>query len=59
MLTEETVNAFMCIETVAGERVDELDAALDELKTLIEKELGGTVEKHILTKDSPEAVIAE
>lgn len=59
MLTEETVNAFMCIETVAGERDDELDAALDELKTLIEKELGGTVEKHILTKDSPEAVIAE
>ena len=59
MLTEDTVNAFMVIETVAGERVDVLDAALDELKTLIEKELGGTVEKHILTKDSPEAVIGE
>ena len=59
MLTEDTVNAFMCIETVAGERDDVLDAALDELKTLIEKELGGIVEKHILTKDSPEAVIAE
>ena len=36
-----------------------LDAALDELKATIEKELGGTVEKHILTKDCPEAVIAE
>ena len=36
-----------------------LDAALDELKALIEKELGGTVEKHILTKDCPEVVIAE
>ena len=59
MLTEDTVNAFMVIETVAGERADVLDAALDELKTLIEKELGGTVEKHILTKDSPEAVIGE
>ena len=59
MLTEDTVNAFMVIETVAGERADVLDAALDELKTLIEKELGGTVEKHILTKDSPEVVIAE
>ena len=59
MLTEDTVNAFMCIETVAGERDDVLDAALDELKALIEKELGGTVEKHILTKDCPEAVIAE
>ena len=59
MLTEDTVNAFMCIETVAGERDDMLDAALDELKAAIEKELGGTVEKHILTKDSPEVVIAE
>ena len=59
MLTEDTVNAFMCIETVAGERDDVLDAALDELKALIEKELGGTVEKHILAKDCPEAVIAE
>ena len=59
MLTEDTVNAFMVIETVAGERADVLDAALDELKTLIEKELGGTVGKHILTKDSPEAVIGE
>ena len=59
MLTEDTVNAFMCIETVSGERDDVLDAALDELKTLIEKELGGTVEKYILTKDCPEVVIAE
>lgn len=59
MLTEDTVNAFMCIETVSGERDDVLDAALDELKTLIEKELGGTVEKYILTKDCPEVIIAE
>ncbi|MGN0721886.1 MAG: B3/4 domain-containing protein [Otoolea sp.] len=59
MLTEDTVNAFMCIETVAGERDDVLDAALDELKSLIERELGGTVEKHILTKECPEVVIAE
>ena len=36
-----------------------LDAALDELKALIEKELGGTVEKHILTKGCPEVTIAE
>ena len=57
MLTEETVNAFMCIETVAGERDDVLDAALEELKTLIEKELGGEVTKHILSKDNPEVVI--
>lgn len=59
MLTEETINAFMCIETVAGERDDVLDAALEELKTLIETELGGEVTKHILSKDNPEAVIWE
>ncbi len=57
MLTEETVNAFMCIETVAGERDDVLDAALEELKVLIENELGGEVTKHILSKDNPEVVI--
>lgn len=57
MLTEETTNAFMCIETVAGERDDVLDAALDELKALIEQELGGEVVKHILSKDCPEVVI--
>jgi len=59
MLTEETTNAFMCIETVAGERDDILDAALDELKSLIEAELGGEVTKHILSKDNPEVVIWE
>lgn len=57
MLSEETTNAFMCIETVAGEKDDVLDAALDELKTLIETELGGKVTKHILSKENPEVVI--
>ena len=57
MLSEETTNAFMCIETVAGEKDDVLDAALDELKTLIEAELGGKVTKHILSKENPEVVI--
>ena len=57
MLSEETTNAFMCIETVAGEKDDVLDAALDELKTLIEIELGGKITKHILSKENPEVVI--
>ena len=57
MLSEETTNAFMCIETVAGEKDDILDAALEELKTLIETELGGKVTKHILSKENPEVVI--
>ena len=58
MLSEETTNAFMCIETVAGERDDVLDIALDELKALIESELGGKVEKHVLSKSNPEVVIS-
>ena len=57
ILSEETTNAFMCIETVAGEKDDVLDAALEELKSLIETELGGKVTKHILSKENPEVVI--
>lgn len=57
MLSEETTNAFMCIETVAVEKDDILEAALEELKTLIETELGGKVTKHILSKENPEVVI--
>ena len=59
MLTEETRNAFMIIETVAGERAEVLDLALDELKTMIEDELGGTVTKHIASAAEPEVVIEE
>ena len=57
MLSEETKNAFMCIETVEGEKDDVIEIALDELKLLIEKELGGSVEKHILSKENREVVI--
>ena len=59
MLTEDTTNAFMIIETVAGERADVLDAALEEMKAMIEAELGGTVTKHIASAENPEIVIAE
>lgn len=59
MLTEDTENAFMCIETVSGERQEELEAALSDLKAMIEKELGGKVEKHILSGEFPEVVISE
>ncbi len=63
MLTEDVTNAFMIIETT-GEAFDEsahdrLAEALDFLKAKIETELGGTVEKHILSKDNTQVVIAE
>lgn len=59
MLTEETKNAFMIIETTGAEAEDNLDAALDELKALIEENLGGEISKHIASKESPEVVIEE
>lgn len=59
MLEEDTVNAFMCLETVDGKSTENLNAALDELKEMIEKELGGTVVKHVLNKEHQEVVIAE
>ena len=59
MLEEDTTNAFMIIETVAGERDDVMDEALDELKTMIETELGGTVTKHIASAENPEVIICK
>lgn len=57
MLEEDTVNAFMCIETIDGKSSENLNAAIDELKTMIENELGGTVERYILNKENSETVI--
>lgn len=59
MLTEDTKNAFMIIETVDGNSSENLNAALDEMKVLIEKELGAAVTKHIVNKANPEMVICE
>ena len=59
MLTEGTTNAFMIIETVAGERDDVMDQALEEMKAMIEQELGGTVTKHIADAANPEVIIED
>ena len=59
MLTEDTTNAFMIIETVAGERDDVMDQALEEMKAMIESELGGTVTKHMADAAHPEVVIED
>ena len=59
MLQEETTNAFMIIENVGGEIDGVMEDAMDELKQLIETELGGTVTKKIASGDAPEVVICE
>ena len=60
MLTEDTVNAFMCIETVSEEDVPRMLEAQAALKQLIEEELcgpEGSVTAYVLDRDHREVVI--
>ena len=57
MLTEDTVNAFMIIEAHDAESAANMDAALEELKSIIETDLGGEVTKALATADNPEVDI--
>ncbi|MDO4176017.1 MAG: B3/4 domain-containing protein [Bacillota bacterium] len=59
MLTEDTVNAFMIIEAHNEESAENMEAALEELKSIIEKDLGGRVSKHLATATDPEVTIEE
>ncbi len=59
MLTEDTVNAFMIIEAHNAESAANMDEALEELRSMIETELGGSVEKSLATADNPEVIIEE
>ncbi|MCI8608483.1 MAG: B3/4 domain-containing protein [Firmicutes bacterium] len=57
MLTEDTTNAFMVIETLSSEDAERMKDALVALKELIEKELGAAGEIHILNQSQPEIII--
>lgn len=62
MLTEDTVNAFMCIETVSEADVPRMLEAQAALKQLIEEELCGSdgqVTAYVLDRDHREVVIEE
>ena len=62
MLTEDTVNAFMCIETVSEADVPRMLEAQAALKQLIEEELcgpDGQVTAYVLDRDHREVVIEE
>ena len=54
MLVEETENAFLCIENLDSDRENEFKDALEELKELIQNNLGGKLEVKILDIDNPE-----
>ncbi|MCX0385284.1 B3/4 domain-containing protein [Clostridium perfringens] len=57
MLTEDTKNAFLCIELVDENREKEFENALKELSQLVEKNLGGKYEISILHINNKEAII--
>lgn len=57
MLTEETKDAFLCIESVDPSRAAEFEAALEELKASITEHLGGTSAVFILDRTHPEIII--
>ncbi|UUR87867.1 B3/B4 domain-containing protein [Clostridium perfringens] len=57
MLTEDTKNAFLCIELVDEKREKEFENALKELSQLVEKNLGGKSEISILHINNKEAII--
>ncbi|EPB8174886.1 B3/4 domain-containing protein [Clostridium perfringens] len=57
MLTEDTKNAFLCIELVDENREKDFENALKELSQLVDKNLGGKSEISILHINNKEAII--
>lgn len=57
MLTENTKNAFLCIELVDENRVKEFENALDDLAKTVEHNLGGTYKISILDINNKEVEI--
>ncbi|HHD2594797.1 B3/4 domain-containing protein [Clostridium perfringens] len=57
MLTEDTKNAFLCIELVDENREKDFENALKELSQLVEENLGGKSEVSILHINNKEAII--
>lgn len=54
MLTEDTVNAFLIIESVDPDRSGDLEAAAKSLAELSQKYLGGEVEIHLMDRENRE-----
>jgi len=59
ILTEETKNAFLCIELIDESRLDELKAALEELAGLVRGNLGGDVKIYLMDRDHRDVTIEE
>jgi DNA/RNA-binding domain of Phe-tRNA-synthetase-like protein len=59
MLTENTRNAFLCVESIDEDRAAEFNNALKELADVVPKHLGGTAKLYILDINNREIVISE
>lgn len=59
ILTEKTTNAFLCIELVDGSRLNEMEAALNDLAGLVSENLGGAVKIQVLDREHREMMITE
>ena len=59
MLTEDTRNAFICIEQVDENRMEVLEKAVSELAELVEKHLAGRCTASILNVHNREIIISE
>lgn len=57
MLTEDTNNAFLCIELVDESRFKEFENALNELAKIVQEKLGGNCKISILDIDNKEVSV--
>lgn len=57
MLTEETKNAFLCIESIDETRTEDFQKALQELSLLVETHLGGSCRVSVLDSQHKEVTI--
>jgi len=57
MLTENTKNAFLCIELIDEVRLIEFENALKDLAKTVEDNLGGTCKISILDINNKEVLI--
>ena len=57
MLTENTTNAFLCIELIDEKRTEEFENALKDLEKTVQDNLGGTCKASILDINNKEVII--
>lgn len=57
MLTENTKNAFLCIELIDEKRIEEFENALKDLEKAVQDNLGGTCKVSILDINNKEVTI--